>query len=124
MPPLAAADLDFLSRQLQTMKRAVLEELREADPAAGLAGPSPDHEVGSFADDAEAHRLGDIHDAELEINRTRLRNIERAQRRVAGGSYGICTDCGQEIPRARLLAEPSAVRCAPCQAALENHRQR
>ena len=31
------------------------------------------------------------------------------------GSYGVCIDCGVDIPFARLQATPSAERCIACQ---------
>ncbi|MGH7813724.1 MAG: universal stress protein [Candidatus Binataceae bacterium] len=45
----------------------------------------------------------------------RLRDIEAAIGRLGRGSYGICADCGEEIPMARLAAAPCAVRCVDCQ---------
>lgn len=44
-----------------------------------------------------------------------LREIERALKRVAGGSYGLCEGCGAEIAPARLKAIPWARYCLLCQ---------
>jgi len=44
-----------------------------------------------------------------------LRDIEVALARIGDGSYGICIECGGEIGRARLKADPAAMRCLPCQ---------
>ena len=33
----------------------------------------------------------------------------------AVGSYGVCIDCGTDIPAARLYATPEAERCIACQ---------
>jgi DnaK suppressor protein len=41
--------------------------------------------------------------------------IEDAMKRKAEGTYGICEDCGREIPKARLEAMPEATRCVDCQ---------
>jgi DnaK suppressor protein len=46
-------------------------------------------------------------------------NVELALRRLGEGNYGVCTDCGKEIPRARLEAMPEAVRCVEDQARYE-----
>jgi DnaK suppressor protein len=52
------------------------------------------------------------------------RRIAEARRALAEGSYGICKDCGCEIPPARLEAAPEAVRCVDCQRLFEGrHRQ-
>lgn len=43
-----------------------------------------------------------------------LRRLQAALDRVADGSYGICMQCGGQIGRARLTADPSTTLCAPC----------
>ena len=48
-----------------------------------------------------------------------LVQIDCALARVEDGSYGICEDCGQEIPPARLEALPSATLCVGCKAQRE-----
>ena len=44
-----------------------------------------------------------------------LKEIERALGRVAGGTYGICEGCGQQISPNRLEAIPWARYCLICQ---------
>jgi len=39
------------------------------------------------------------------------RQVKQAQRALADGTYGICVDCGKEIPAARLQAIPESIRC-------------
>jgi DnaK suppressor protein len=51
------------------------------------------------------------------------RRIAEARRALAEGSYGICKDCGREIPSARLEAAPEAVRCVDCQRLFEGHHR-
>ena len=48
-----------------------------------------------------------------------LRAIESAQARLTQGTFGMCTDCGDTIPRERLRAYPAAIRCAACQNEVE-----
>jgi RNA polymerase-binding transcription factor len=48
--------------------------------------------------------------------------IEDARRRKAEGLYGICVDCGKQIPEARLQAMPEATRCVDCQRKYESAR--
>jgi DnaK suppressor protein len=43
-----------------------------------------------------------------------LRDIDMAQRRIADGSYGSCTSCGQPIAAERLAARPTARTCIRC----------
>ncbi|WP_448584957.1 acyl-CoA dehydrogenase family protein [Thermaurantiacus sp.] len=42
--------------------------------------------------------------------------IRAALRRIAEGQYGICENCGAEIPAGRLAVMPTAVRCVACAA--------
>jgi RNA polymerase-binding transcription factor DksA len=55
---------------------------------------------------------------EQELDETTLMILDEEERRVtearqalAKGRYGICVDCGKEIPAARLEAIPETVRC-------------
>ena len=119
MKSLDTTDRHPLQQQLETMKQQVLDELRASAPSAQAALAEGDHDVKTHADEAEAERAGDVQMAEAEVDRARLDEIEHALTRLASGHYGICEDCGGEIPRARLLAQPAAIRCTACQAALE-----
>ena len=40
-----------------------------------------------------------------------LEAVEQALERLKAGSYGICVQCGQPIPKERLEARPQAIRC-------------
>ncbi|HSV17174.1 MAG TPA: TraR/DksA C4-type zinc finger protein [Casimicrobiaceae bacterium] len=55
---------------------------------------------------------------------TELAEVEAALARMADGTYGECSECGQPIPVARLTAYPTARRCVACQEALEAHARR
>lgn len=43
-----------------------------------------------------------------------IMQIKGALDRIANGSYGICTSCGEPIAEARLQAMPTAARCINC----------
>lgn len=43
-----------------------------------------------------------------------LHQIEEAERRIDDGTYGVCTNCGEDISRARLQASPEAALCIDC----------
>ena len=45
--------------------------------------------------------------------------IMAALQRIEAGTYGMCVDCGVQIPMARLQVSPSAARCIACQEKLE-----
>lgn len=120
MKHLTTAERDTLANQLQVMKRRALDEIRGTAADVETTLKPQNHEVQSHDDEAEAQRFGDVRFAEMDIDRARLHDIEQAQQRMAEGRYGICLDCGKEIPRKRLLALPTAIRCAACQAASES----
>ena len=43
-----------------------------------------------------------------------LARINRALLKLQDGSYGICEECGEPIPVARLEIVPDAARCVAC----------
>lgn len=120
---LSIADCRAVSERLEQMRQRVLDELRAAAPTAEPDGSSEQQEVHSHADQAEATRRDDVRFAEIEVDRSRLHDIEQAQQRMAQGRYGVCVECGEDIPGKRLLAQPTAVRCAACQSAAESRRR-
>lgn len=44
-----------------------------------------------------------------------LAEIDAALKRIETGTYGVCTNCGQQIPEERLEALPWATLCIDCQ---------
>lgn len=44
-----------------------------------------------------------------------LRHIDQALQLMEVGSYGICAECGEEIPEGRLNAVPYAIYCIDCE---------
>jgi len=40
--------------------------------------------------------------------------VERALAKLAEGTYGVCDVCGNEIPAARLEAQPESGVCVTC----------
>jgi DnaK suppressor protein len=50
--------------------------------------------------------------------------IDAALKRIEAGTYGVCTDCGVDIPAARLHAAPETPRCIDCQDKFEHQHGR
>jgi RNA polymerase-binding protein DksA len=48
-----------------------------------------------------------------------LAEIDAALKRIEDGTYGICTNCGTQIPAERLEARPWATLCISCKRELE-----
>ena len=53
----------------------------------------------------------------------RLGEVERALQKIEDGSYGVCVDTGEEIPRGRLEAVPEAIRTVEAQQRFERERR-
>jgi DnaK suppressor protein len=89
-------------------------------------GDQTPHDSEAVTDPFEAADVSeDLFDEELAQAQTeRLRDeldaIERAERRLADGSYGISVESGEAIPDARLEAIPWAERTAEEQARYES----
>jgi DnaK suppressor protein len=72
-------------------------------------------QVRDTEDDSFSNLIVDLNLAEIDRDADELRRIDTALARLSDGSYGLCEDCGQRIPQARLEAEPTALRCITCQ---------
>jgi DnaK suppressor protein len=51
-----------------------------------------------------------------EILKAEAVRVRAALGRIAQGTYGTCANCGADIPRERLEAQPVATRCIRCAA--------
>lgn len=49
-----------------------------------------------------------------EMTLAEIRRIRAALGRIADGSYGLCSACGQPIGADRMTAMPSAITCLSC----------
>jgi RNA polymerase-binding transcription factor DksA len=110
-----------LDERLEELRRTRAGMRRESD---GMVGNELSHVDNHPGDEGT-----ETHERELEVT-TELfleeeeRRIEEARHALAEGRYGKCVNCGEEIPAARLLAVPEAVRCLDCQRHFEGlHNQ-
>jgi len=51
--------------------------------------------------------------------RAELTSVAKALDQMKNGTYGVCADCADDIPMARLKAYPFADRCIRCATAVE-----
>jgi len=111
------------SALLQAQRQQLLGEVRAKIAASG-EGLGFVNQSKITDDDALADAAAEL-DLAMVIRESReLKDIEAALGRIAEGSYGVCTDCGGDIGRARLKAYPAAERCLPCQEKNERLRGR
>jgi RNA polymerase-binding transcription factor DksA len=113
---LTAEQRSELARLIEERHAALTAEVREEvrrsreETFGAVAGP-----VTDSGDEAVADLLSDLDAAEVSRDVQELRELEAARARLAGGTYGVCVDCGREIELERLIALPTAVRCLACQ---------
>ena len=119
MTQLTAADISALAERLAEMKRQAQAEIESASSAMSADHEAQGHEVVTRADEAEEFRLDEVRRAEIEIDQNTLAQIDAAQARIQAGQYGLCVQCGEYIARERLFAQPTAIRCTPCQSEIE-----
>jgi DnaK suppressor protein len=101
------------SALLQAQRRHLLDEVREEIAASGERLGFA-NQTKTAEDDALADAVAEMDVAMVIRESQELQEIEAALARIRDGSYGICIDCGGEIVRARLKADPTAKRCPPC----------
>jgi DnaK suppressor protein len=97
--------------ETQAKKLLAAERERvEADlAAAGRGGPEESderREPGDF--DSEGLYQDELDSGIAESLKRRLEEVERAEERLAAGTYGLSVRSGEPIPDKRLLAEPCA----------------
>jgi RNA polymerase-binding transcription factor DksA len=59
-----------------------------------------------------------------DIDLQTLGAISRALQRIDDEDFGLCGDCGSEIPFDRLKVEPYALRCVRCESRHEQEERR
>jgi RNA polymerase-binding transcription factor len=97
------------ARELLRAERAEVEGLLAATRAEGGEDRAAEDEEGSdIADPAQSLTAEGIDDAINESLRERLAAVERAEQRLARGTFGTSVRSGAPIPDARLEANPLA----------------
>jgi DnaK suppressor protein len=120
-PTVPRESFSEFSALLQAQRQQLLGDVRAKIAASG-EGLGFANQSKITDDDALADAAAEM-DVAMVIRESReLQEIEAALARIAEGSYGVCTDCGEEIGRARLQAYPAAERCLPCQEKSEHLR--
>ncbi len=102
-------DLDQFSRELNKMRRDIVEQI-EAIRTDALKRTDEENieEDGSGA----YTRLSMLGQADKQNQR--IHGIDEALRAIDRGTYGVCQVCGGLISKERLQALPFAIRCITC----------
>jgi DnaK suppressor protein len=105
---------ELLARERARIERAIADAARPAGDDEG--------DVFDSGDVASELLESEIDEGLARPLREELDAVERAERRLAEGTYGFSVDSGQPIDDARLRSIPWAERTAEEQAALEQGR--
>jgi RNA polymerase-binding transcription factor len=95
--------------QLRDEAYAKIVRLRQDQREESQPGPGDEMDVACSSTDME--RSASL----IERSEDRIHMIDQALARIDGGTYGICEECGDEIPIERLRALPFAALCVDCQ---------
>ena len=99
------ADLVHLRDETQTKIARFLRDQREESQ------PTPGDEMDAARSSADIERSASL----VERSEERVRLIDEALAGLDAGTYGICAECGDEIPAERLQILPFAILCVDCQ---------
>lgn len=101
-----------LARRMQELREDIRRELLQSDQQhhRDVAGM-----VSDIGDESVANLVADLDAAAIDRDVAELRATEAARERLKAGRYGVCLDCAEAIPWPRLLAQPAALRCVPCE---------
>jgi DnaK suppressor protein len=112
-------------RQIEQLRQLLVARQRELESLVNSAqsGTQPvalDQQSVGRVSRIDAIQQQQMALANQQQARAQLGSIDRALRRIDGGDYGLCDDCGETIAFARLQAQPFASLCIDCQSARES----
>ena len=121
-----------LDREFVEKQRGRLEELR-AELVRMVEGLEEDQRFrAEEEEDLTEHDSGDMsqslftREMDATVEQTmekRLQFVDRALQKIEDGTYGICDDTGEPIPRGRLEAMPEAIYTVEAQQRRERERR-
>ena len=95
--------------------RAAIENLHDEHPGSMADESGEDAVFDNHLADTATETYDRELDYTLEENSEHvLADIDAALQRIEEGTYGICTNCGRQIPEERLEARPWATLCIEC----------
>ena len=110
-------------KKLEGYKKKLLDERMDllADLQRVTSGEKNKDMTGAMdpADLADASYSADYSLAWTEKINRRIREIDESLERIKDGTYGVCQQCGEDIPEGRLEVRPKAKYCAQCKEDLE-----
>ncbi|MSO47404.1 MAG: TraR/DksA family transcriptional regulator [Thermoleophilia bacterium] len=99
---------------LNSERARIADDLEQFRAETGCDRGSADR-LGAGSDDAVATYEDEFDEGIADDLQVSLDEVDAALARIAVGTYGVCTDCGEGIPEKRLTALPASARCIECQ---------
>ncbi len=107
------------SDRLEDLRKLLVRSRKETlARVRALRGDQDADEVPPPADELDiARSLADVetHASLIDRAEERLKDIDAAMSRLDSGTYGICAECGEDIPLERIKALPLTLFCVDCQ---------
>jgi len=104
-------DLQNMRQKLELERSHLLTRIRDQETKLqSREGANPD-----ALDLAQDYTARERRSVRLAQARSQLELVETALKRLAEGTYGGCTQCGEMIALARLEVLPYALLCVRCQ---------
>ena len=104
--------MEEIKQKLQEEKKQILMELQTQ---RAFNQDDFRKDVGDEVDSSVNEQARELSLLMRDRNRDRLEAIEEAIQRMQTGDYGFCEECGDPIPKRRLIAMPLARMCVNCQ---------
>ena len=109
--------VDEIKNILLKMEAETLKEINKSlKSTSELPASEPS---GDIYDQASSERDRELGLLLGDRDREKLRNIKEALLRFEEGDYGVCDECGCDIPIGRLKVVPFARQCVKCKSDIE-----
>lgn len=110
-------DLKFFEEMLIEKRRQLVTAQSESEKAAAFQGQQ--NHAGDGGDSDSADSATDYNNLETTFSLAAregkyLVYLEEALKRIHNGTFGVCKVCKELIPKARLMAVPTATKCVNC----------
>lgn len=107
-------DLGEIRKELEEMRADLDMQIEEEKENVRAESANPDR-----TELAHSYDFGQRKSALLDRLEGQRNQVDQALQRLDDGTYGQCTNCGQQIAPGRLKAMPQASLCIECQERME-----
>jgi len=109
-----------VEQRLLKMRKDLLSEIARS---RGEESDIAKQDIGDVYDISSQDRERDLILTLSDMERAKLREIDDTLRKIKDKTYGICEECGEKIPPARIKILPFTRVCVDCKSKLEKEEQ-